>query len=146
MAAAVKRLGLIFAGLLASLFLLVPAVSAQDVGKLCTGADLSFHSDPGSKPCDTGTDANGNSVPATTRIANLLARIINFASIIVGVIAVFMVIYAGFRLATSSGNPEATKSARNTILYAIIGLIVVIFAQVIVKFVLAKVSGATETT
>jgi hypothetical protein len=56
-----------------------------------------------------------------------------------------MIIYAGFRLVTGGGSAESTKSAKDTILYAIIGLVVVVFAQVIVKFVLVKISGVQET-
>ncbi|MBX4197632.1 hypothetical protein KW801_03715 [Candidatus Saccharibacteria bacterium] len=47
-----------------------------------------------------------------------------------------MIIVGGFRYITSGGNPESTKSARNTILYAIIGLVVVALAQLIARFVL----------
>ncbi|HEX5456183.1 MAG TPA: TrbC/VirB2 family protein [Candidatus Saccharimonadales bacterium] len=128
------------------LFLLIPSVSAQDVGQLCTGADLSFHSAPGSHPCDTGTDDHGNPIPASSKLSDLLARIINFISIIVAIAAILMIIYAGFRLVTSGGSAESTKSARDTILYAVIGLVVVLFAQVIVKFVLAKITGGSESS
>jgi hypothetical protein len=40
---------------------------------------------------------------------------------------------------TSSGDPNRVASAKNTLLYAIIGIIIAVLAQVIVKFVIAKV-------
>jgi len=65
-------------------------------------------------------------------------RIINVLSVIIGVVAVIMIIVGGFRYITSGGSPDATKSARQTIIYAIIGLIVVALAQAIAKFVLSE--------
>jgi hypothetical protein len=56
----------------------------------------------------------------------------------VGIIAVIMIVYGGFRYITSGGDATKVTSARNTILYAIIGLIIVALAQFIVKFVLKK--------
>jgi hypothetical protein len=55
-----------------------------------------------------------------------------------------MIIYAGFRYVSSGGNDDAVKGAKNTILYAIIGLVIVALAQIIVHFVLAKTTKATK--
>jgi hypothetical protein len=57
---------------------------------------------------------------------------------------VIMIIYAGFRYVTSGGRDESVKGAKNTILYAIIGLVIVALAQIIVHFVLAKTTQATQ--
>ena len=64
---------------------------------------------------------------------------INILSILVGVAAVIMIIVGGFRYVTSGGDANATKGARDTILYALVGLVVVAIAQAIVKFVLERV-------
>ena len=61
------------------------------------------------------------------------------SDLVVGVIAVIMIIIGGLRYITSGGDSNNTKGAKDTILYAIIGLVVVAMAQVIVKFVLNKV-------
>lgn len=79
----------------------------------------------------------------TEGVNNVIATVINLFSIIVGVIAVIMIVYGGFRYITSGGDTAKVTSSRNTILYAIIGLIIVALAQFIVKFVLEK---ATDTT
>jgi len=50
-------------------------------------------------------------------------------------IAVLMVVIGGFRYIIARGDPNATASARNTILYAIVGLVVVMAAYSIVTFV-----------
>jgi len=54
---------------------------------------------------------------------------------VAGIIAIFMIILAGFRYMTSQGNPENTKAARNTIQNAMIGMAIAIFASVTVGFV-----------
>lgn len=120
--------------------LLAPAAaSAQaDTHNLCAGADLQLGAD--STPCQT-TDSKGNATTAADRATSLIADVLNFISIVAGVVAVIMIIYGGFRFVTSGGNPESTKSARNTILFALIGLVIVAFAQLIVKFVLQKIGS-----
>jgi hypothetical protein len=52
-----------------------------------------------------------------------------------------MIIYGGFRYITSGGDSNGVTAAKNTILYAIIGLIIVALAQIIVNFVLNKTTS-----
>lgn len=80
---------------------------------------------------ESGTDG-------TSKVNDLIAKIINILSVIVGIIAVIMIIIGGFRYITSGGSSEKITSAKNTILYAIIGLIIVALAQVIVRFILTR--------
>jgi hypothetical protein len=61
-------------------------------------------------------------------------------SLVVGVVAVIMIIIAGFKYITSGGDSGNVTSAKNTILYAIIGLVVVALSQFIVKFVLGRIT------
>lgn len=103
-------------------------------GSLCKGAkDLKFGSPA---ECDADGSEEG--------LNKLIAQIINIFSIIVGVVAVIMIIYGGFRYITSGGDSSKVGDAKNTILYAIIGLILVALAQFIVKFVLEKSVGVTS--
>jgi len=130
-----------FAGLLMSVVLMLglaaPAL-AQDAQQqinngLCAGSNLQFTENPGQ--CEVaGTDA-------TTRINNIIHTIVNLLSAIVGVVAVIMIIVGGFRYITSGGNDTSVTSAKNTILYAIIGLVVVALAQLIVRFTLSKLTN-----
>ena len=53
-----------------------------------------------------------------------------------------MIIYGGMRYITSGGDSGKITSAKNTIIYALIGLVVVALAQFIVKFVLNKVTSS----
>lgn len=72
---------------------------------------------------------------------DVAANIVNILSVIVGVIAVIMIIFGGFRYITSGGDSGNVSSAKNTLIYAIVGLIIVALAQFIVHFVLDAVSG-----
>ena len=75
-------------------------------------------------------------------INNLIATVINIFSVVVGVVAVIMIIIGGLKYITSSGDSNNVTSAKNTILYAIIGLVVVALAQFIVKFVLQRATSS----
>lgn len=56
----------------------------------------------------------------------------------IGVIAVIMIIIGGIKYTTSNGDSSAITSAKNTILYAVVGLVVAILAYAIVNFVLNR--------
>ncbi len=75
----------------------------------------------------------------TSSVQTLIKNIINVLSAIGGIIAVIMVIIGGFKFVTSGGDSNASASARNTIIYALVGLIIIAFAQIIVQFVLQRI-------
>jgi hypothetical protein len=75
------------------------------------------------------------------KVNTLIADVINIFSLIVGIVAVIMIIVGGFRYITSGGDSNNVTAAKNTILYAIIGLVIVALAQFIVRFVLNKVTA-----
>jgi hypothetical protein len=100
--------------------------------------------------CSGGNgDISGNtpdcSKTGNTSINNLISDILNVLSAVVGIIAVIMIIVAGITYVSSGGSPDKVKSAKNMILYAIIGLVIVALAQIIVHFVLNKVTTATAS-
>ena len=75
----------------------------------------------------------------------IVPRVINLMLFIVGVLAIFMMIYGGIRYVLSGGDNGKVKDAKNTILYAIVGLIVAILGYAIVNWVVSVVgSGATS--
>ena len=120
-------IALAFVGVLtAATALLTPTALADAKSEICAGVGAAS----GSGGC---TDPGGKS------INNVIAAVVNILSWLVGIIAVIMIIVGGFRYVTSGGDSGNTTTAKNTIIYAIIGLIVVAFAQFIVQFVLTKV-------
>ncbi len=78
---------------------------------------------------------------SANQVNNALHSGINIFSIIVGIIAVIMIIIGGFKYITSGGSTDKVSSAKNTLIYAIVGLIIVALAQFIVKFVLTKATA-----
>ena len=86
--------------------------------------------------------ANTDTSSANTNINNIIKTIVNIFSLIVGIIAVIMIIVGGFKYITSGGESNNISSAKSTIIYAIIGLVVVALAQFIVQFVLNKVTNS----
>jgi hypothetical protein len=66
-----------------------------------------------------------------------------------GMVAVGYVIFGGFKYITSQGSPDATKAARNTIINAFIGLVIVMIAAVSVNFLanlLTPANNGAETS
>ena len=78
-----------------------------------------------------------------TKINSIVKTAINILSVVDGIASVIMIILAGFKFVTSSGAPEKVSSARNTILYAVVGLVIVALAQIIVFFVLNQLKTPT---
>jgi uncharacterized membrane protein len=76
-------------------------------------------------------------------VSGLLRTVINVFSWIVGVIAVIMIIVGGLKYITSGGDSGNVSSAKNTILYALVGLVIVALAQFIVRFVLGQATSIT---
>jgi len=120
----------------------IPAVALAQVpadpdiqNQVCTGADQLQVGETNVQCANLEGDQSG--------FNDLLAKIINIMSVIVGVVAVIMIIVGGFRYITSGGTPEKVTGAKNTILYGLIGLIIVALAQVIVRFVLKQVTSTT---
>jgi hypothetical protein len=95
---------------------------------LCGGTSLSTKS----TTCAESTTA------ANTTIDGIIATVINLFSLVVGVVAVIMIIIGGLKYITSGGDSGNVTGAKNTILYAVIGLVVVALAQIIVRFVLNR--------
>jgi len=77
---------------------------------------------------------------------SIVRKAINLLLYAVGVISVIMLIVGGFRYVVSGGQKEAVTAAKNTILYAIVGLLIAIFAYAIVKFVISTVVGVDPST
>jgi magnesium-transporting ATPase (P-type) len=71
----------------------------------------------------------------TTDLNANITRVINLLLFIIGAVAVIMIIIGGIKYVTSNGDQGSVQSAKNTIMYAVIGLIVAIIAYAIVNFV-----------
>ena len=78
---------------------------------------------------------------ASANVDDIISKSINFALMAIAIVSVFMLILGGFKYTTSNGDSAKVTSAKNTIMYSLIGLIIAIFAYAIVNFVVNKVTG-----
>lgn len=70
---------------------------------------------------------------------SLLNDVLNLAYFVAGIVAVIVLIFAGFLYVTSAGDPGKAKNAKNAILYAVVGLVFIISAAAITAFVRSSV-------
>lgn len=68
----------------------------------------------------------------------LIGNFIRLGLFAAGLLAVIFIIIGGLQYVTSSGNPQGTAKAKNTITYAIIGLLIAIFSAGIVTFIIDR--------
>ena len=101
---------------------------------LCSGAQLTVQEQ---------TNCDDKAQEAATRIDETIARVLNIFSVVAGAAAVFMLIYAGIRYIVSGGNDGGIKSAKSTMIYAIVGMILVALSQTIVHFVLGNLASGS---
>ena len=74
----------------------------------------------------------------TTSGTQLFGNILNLFYFVTGIVAVIVIIVAGFTMSVSGNNPTNVAKARNAILYAAIGLVVILSAFSITHFVIGK--------
>lgn len=104
--------------------------------------------DPTKAVCQADRDAQNSEFCKNVRQENnrsilygrksLMGNILQTVIYLTGAIAVILIIIGGIRYVLSAGDSNAVQGAKNTVMYAAIGLAVAIFAQTIVSFVLTK--------
>lgn len=82
-----------------------------------------------------GGDCLVSGIPTLSCIPPLIVGIIYWLVTIVGIFALFLVIYSGIKFINSGGDPKSVDSAKKTLTYAIIGLLVVLFSFAIINII-----------
>ncbi len=82
-----------------------------------------------------------NNPPGQKTIDGVIQVAVNILSAVVGVASVIMIIISGFKYITAGGDSNSIASAKNTIIYALVGLTIAALAQVIARFVLHRVTS-----
>jgi multisubunit Na+/H+ antiporter MnhB subunit len=77
----------------------------------------------------------GNQSGTNSSLTGMIRTAVNILLFLTSAIAVVMIIYGGIKYVTSRGEAADVASAKNTILYAVVGLVVAILAYAIVGFV-----------
>lgn len=83
---------------------------------------------------DVGKQTTAKTNPAIGALRMLL----DLLAVIAGIAATVMLIISGFRFVTSNGDANGVQAARNSLMYVVVGIIVVVFSQIIVAFVINK--------
>lgn len=120
--------GLLFIGYSGSVLAFDPLAGTKTV---CDQAPAGA---PPSSVCQSGGGTNPIAGPN-----GILLKAVNIFSIVTGIAAIIVIIIGGLKYVLSSGDSSNVNSAKNTILYAVIGLVVVVLAQAIVRFVISKI-------
>jgi len=130
-----KLLTFILLALVASVLLLTPvhralAATGNNVDDVCTvqGASTSTFCQSKSKGDNPIAGPNG-----------AINRAVTIFSIIAGVAAIIIIVIGALQYVLSGGESSNVDKAKNTILYALVGLVIIVIAQAIIRFVLSKV-------
>lgn len=63
----------------------------------------------------------------------------HLVGLVAGIAAIIMLIIAAIKYVTSGGDPSGTSSAKNTMIYALVGIIVIVLAESIITFVVSRI-------
>lgn len=119
--------------LIGILFVVTPVFVAQ--GATCDGFDPE---DPYGLECGNAAGLSNSDPRAVT------ARIINVLLGLLGIVALVLIIYSGFKYMTAGGNEEEAKKARQILGYAVIGIAIILSAYTISIFVLRSLDEANR--
>lgn len=116
------------------------------LGFFATGTEMAFGQaigtiiDSNDRPVALGNDSFAGSA------REAIKTYINFALIFLGIIAVAFVIYAGFLYVTSQGDDGAVEKGKKILIYAVIGIIVILISYALVNTILGSNSGDRSLT
>ena len=97
-----------------------------------------YAADASDAVCGSLTEAGESCAGSQSTIQKVIKFALNTLSWIAGIIAVVMLIMSGLRFMTGGGDPQSISSARRGVIYSLIGIVIVILAQSIVRFVVNK--------
>jgi len=124
---------LVFVAVVMGALVFVPSVSAIDTSTLVDCSDAQIAK---STVC--------KQIVSQKSIWDIWKNIINAAIYIAAIIAVIMLILGGIRYAISNGDVKAIAFAKNTIMYAIIGLVIAFAAYATVNWVIGALNGPSQ--
>lgn len=90
--------------------------------------------------------ARGSNLPDTIfGDTGVFTTVVNTLLFVVGGVAVIMIIFGGFRYIISGGKAESVTSAKNTILYAIVGIIIALLSYAILNFIVNSLTTGVDS-
>ncbi len=119
--------------MLKKILMLIPALSL--FGALAV-APVSYAACSTHQKCASQGVNSAKTGGENTDEEDVIQSIVNLLLYITGAVAVIMIVIGGIKYVTSGGDSSQTKSAKDTILYAVVGLIIAIIAYAVVNFVI----------
>jgi len=89
--------------------------------------------------CQGLCTSSGTGLPAVTAGKSQIDIVIQLVFGVIGAVALILIIVGAIQMVTSQGDPQSANRARNTIIYAIVGLVIALSAEIIVTFVLGRI-------
>lgn len=89
--------------------------------------------------------ASCNATGKNNVVKSLASKVVNILSLIIGIASVIMIIISGLRFVFSNGDSNSVSSARNTLIYALVGLAIAVLAQIIVHLVLNTANNVNNS-
>jgi ABC-type Fe3+ transport system permease subunit len=126
----IKKVIVLFIGILLVLFTLNLTANAQ------SSADIA---------CEGISAAGADCGTGETEVTNTIKTVIGILLFVIGIAAVIGITIGAVRFTVSAGDQQAVASARNTIIYSVIGLIVAAMAYAIVNYVYKQIDGSGGT-
>ena len=132
-----KRLAVIFICIFSLSPLMISPLVFADDDPICNNGNIS----------DDIKAAHGCPSKTAPELGKTVANILYAIIAILGLVAVIFVLIGGIQYMTSTGDPAKTKKARDTILYALIGLVICVLSFAIVNFTINNIINQNgETT
>lgn len=103
---------------------------------VCTDKNITAGSPSQSPICKDTSTTN----PIASSSGGIIGEVVNILAVIAGIVAVIMIVVAGFMYVLSGGESQKINQAKNTIIFALIGLAVIILAKFIIVFVVSLVT------
>lgn len=123
-------------------------IAALAIFSMTASAPLLVHADgvvdssncpAGSSICKDANSAPGSDNSALFGSDGIVTKITRLIALAAGIASAFIMVYAGLTYVTSSGDSKKINTAKTTILYAAIGLVIALIAQSIVSFIMVNI-------
>ncbi len=137
--------------LLIPIFMLAPVSASSTSSGVSNPSSLSGSSAANSACAGIsqlgGTQTCGSSATGgSSTISKIIKEVVNLLSLVLGAIAIVMIVVSGIRFALSGGEASKVSSAKNTIIYAVVGLVIAALAQAILHWVVGTSSSLSTGT
>lgn len=127
---------LFFAAIALGSTMLLSPVYAHDCSEVPPSDPCQTPHDHGGEQSVFDADADMLGLPEVEVGPGLITMISNIVFSIIGSLSTVFIVVGGLRYTISAGSPEQIQKAKNTILYAVVGLLVSVFAFTLVNFVI----------